>query len=83
MVGVGKKKKEGEEGRKNTEAIYYNENDTIKNGYKYLLGVGGYTGREIGSAKSVQEVFADIDSNMKVLPTDGVVSNEEIDELFK
>ena len=85
MLGVGNDKNQ----KLNAEAVYVerkgsNSIDTSapKNGYKYLLGVGGYTGQEIGDAKSVQEVFADIDNNMKALPTEGVVSNEEIDALF-
>lgn len=38
-----------------------------KNGYQYLLDVGGYKGQEIGKAKSVQEVFADLTSRIEAL----------------
>lgn len=38
-----------------------------KNGYQYLLDVGGYKGQEIGDAKSVQEVFADLTSRIETL----------------
>lgn len=38
-----------------------------KNGYQYLLDVGGYKGQKIGNAKSVQEVFADLTSRIEAL----------------
>lgn len=56
--------------------------NTEQNGYKYLIGVGGYQGREIGDAKSVQEVFADLEDN-KVDKTDiAIITDDEIDEMF-
>ena len=78
MLGIGGWPSE----RKNAEIVYVgrDSNDYIvssdpKNGYKYILGIGGYQGREIGNAKSLQEVIAE-------LPTDGVVTQGEIDEMF-
>ena len=65
MVGVG-----NSSSKKNASAIYvgrdsYNNINTSdpKNGYQYLIDVGGYRGQEIGDAKSVQEVFADLENN--------------------
>lgn len=53
-----------------------------KNGYQYLLGIGGYRGQEIGNAKSVQEVITDLENN-KVDKTDMItITNGEIDEMF-
>ncbi len=70
MVGVGT----GVSARKNASVIYVRRfvGGTIdytdsKNGYQYLLDVGGYKGREIGNAKSVQEVFADLTSRIEAL----------------
>lgn len=73
MVGIGS--------RDNTETIYKNasviyvkrhtngniDKSDQKNGYQYLLDVGGYKGQEIGNAKSVQEVFADLTSRIEAL----------------
>lgn len=60
--------------KKNASVIYVGRDfygDIIasdpKNGYQYLLDVGGYKGREIGDAKSVQEVFADLTSRIEAL----------------
>lgn len=54
---------------KNAAVIYVGRDTTgqidvnaAKNGYQYLIDVGGYQGQEIGDAKSVQEVFADINN---------------------
>lgn len=58
MVGVGNANT-----RKNASIIYYYAHEDPKNGYQYLLGVGGYKGQEIGNAKSVQEVFTDLETN--------------------
>ena len=44
--------------RLSAEATLHTEDG--RNGYKYLIGVGGYQGQEIGSANSVQEVIADL-----------------------
>lgn len=53
-----------------------------KHGYQYLIDVGGYKGQEIGDAKSVQEVFADLENN-KVDKTDiTTITDGEIDEMF-
>lgn len=73
MVGVGNRAN-----RRNASVIYVgrNSDQTIdasdpKNGYQYLLDVGGYKGREIGDAKSVQEVFADHDSRITAIEKGG------------
>lgn len=57
--------------------------NTERNGYKYLIGVGGYQGQAIKQGmKSVQEVFADLETN-KVDKTDMItITNDEIDEMF-
>ena len=63
--------------RKNAEYIYVknNENgylaDDPKNGYKYLVGVGGYDGISTDNTtyKSVQEVIADLTSRIEQLET--------------
>lgn len=56
---------------KNASVIYVGCNDwggidldNPKHGYQYLLDVGGYKGQEIGNAKSVQEVFADLEARI-------------------
>lgn len=69
MVGVGYS-----DSKKNASVIYV-ERDSYgdinasapKNGYLYLIDVGGYKGREIGDAKSVQEVFTDLTSRIEAL----------------
>lgn len=62
--------------RKNAEYIYVknNENnielvDDPKNGYKYLIGVGGYDGISTDNTtyKSVQEVIADLTAHIEQL----------------
>lgn len=73
----------------NAEAVYVSRDRSFinpydsKNGYKYLLGVGGYQGQEIGSAKSVQEVFADLTSRIEALEKrlGEAISNEEINTI--
>lgn len=63
--------------RKNAEYIYAknSENgnlvDDPKNGYKYLIGVGGYDGISTDNTtyKSVQEVIADLTSRIEQLET--------------
>ena len=69
MVGVGTNNS-----KKNASVIYVGLNlygnidiSAPKNGYLYLLDVGGYKGQEIGNAKSVQEVFADLTSRIEAL----------------
>lgn len=73
MVGVGDYT-EQEKIRKNASVIYVGHDSAgnintsdPKNGYQYLLDVGGYKGQEIGNAKSVQEVFADLTSRIEAL----------------
>lgn len=86
MVGVGN---HTDVIRKNASVIYVGrdtnnhlDSSDPKNGYQYLLGVGGYQGQEIGDAKSVQEVFADLENN-KVDKVEGksLVSNTDITKL--
>ena len=64
--------------RKNAEYIYTKNNqygsvlvDDPKNGYKYLIGVGGYDGISTDNStyKSVQEVIADLTSRIEQLET--------------
>ena len=71
-VGIGTSSK-----RKNAEYIYLAaENNTAweqdpKNGYKYLIGVGGYDGISTDNTtyKSVQEVIADLTARIEQLET--------------
>ena len=72
-VGIGNSKT-----RKNAEYIYaknkesgYNLTDDPKNGYKYLIGVGGYDGISTDNTtyKSVQEVIRDLTSRIEQLET--------------
>ena len=76
MVGVGAYKN-----NKNASVIYVGRGfyapDDPKNGYQYLLGVGGYEGQEIGNAKSVQEVFADHDSRIAAVEKGGSVKKSK------
>lgn len=69
MVGVGYS-----DSKKNASVIYverdsygYINASAPKNDYLYLIDVGGYKGREIGDAKSVQEVFTDLTSRIEAL----------------
>ena len=69
MVGVGYGSS-----KQNASVIYVDRGSygainvgNPKNGYQYLLDVGGYKGQEIGNAKSVQEVFADLTSRIEAL----------------
>ena len=73
MVGVGNTNNH-ETIRKNASVIYVGRDEhgdinlsAPKNGYQYLIDVGGYKGQEIGNAKSVQEVFADLTSRIEAL----------------
>ena len=72
-VGIGDVKT-----RKNAEYIYAKNNedgedltDDPKNGYKYLIGVGGYDGISTDNTtyKSVQEVIADLTASIEQLET--------------
>lgn len=71
--------------RKNAEAVYVGRKNSEldptdpKNGYKYLLGIGGYEGQEIGDAKSLQEVIAEHEASLNDI---GALSNEEIDSII-
>lgn len=73
-VGIGR----GNATRKNAEYIYAKNNtnstalvDDPKNGYKYLIGVGGYDGISTDNTtyKSVQEVIADLTARIEQLET--------------
>ena len=77
--------------RKNAEYIYAKNNksgraltDDPKNGYKYLIGVGGYDGISIDNStyKSVQEVIADLTARIEQLEklTANCVSISNVDE---
>lgn len=51
-----------------------------KNGYQYLLGVGGYQGKDIAEGmKSVQEVIADLEKGVAATET---MTVEEIREIM-
>ena len=82
MVGVG-----NSDSNKNASAIYVGRDSTglvdlsdPKNGYQYLLGVGGYAGEAIGTdTKSVQEVIADLEKGVAATET---MTVEEIREIM-
>ena len=82
MVGVGTRG-----GNKNASVIrvgrdtegWVNVTDP-KNGYQYLLDVGGYKGQEIGNAKSVQEVIADLEKGVEAAQQ--TISLDEINEIM-
>ena len=73
MVGVG----DDSNTTKNASAIYvkrdsngYVDPSDPKNGYQYLLGVGGYQGQAIAEGmKSVQEVIADLEKGVAASET--------------
>lgn len=52
-----------------------------KNGFSYFIGIGNYNGQEIGNAKSVQEVFADLENKVDKIDMT-TITNDEIDEMF-
>lgn len=72
-LGVGN----SESNRVNAEVVYVKQSNDgnglptpsdPKNGYKYLLGIGGYTGKDITEGmKSVQEVISDLESRIAIL----------------
>ena len=80
MVGVG-----NYEFKKNASVIYvgrdedgYYVHTDPKNGYQYLLDVGGYKGQAIENGmKSVQEVFADHDSRIAAVEKGGSVKKSK------
>lgn len=64
-------------GRDNNEDINLSD---PKNGYQYLLGVGGYQGKNIAEGmKSVQEVIADLEKGVAATET---MTVEEIREIM-
>lgn len=83
MVGVGN----NDSHTKNASVIYVgrdvNEDINLsdpKNGYQYLLGVGGYQGQAIAEGmKSVQEVIADLEKGVAATET---MTVEEIREIM-
>ena len=83
MVGVGN----SPDLTKNASVIYvkrdtdfFPETNDPKNGYQYLLGVGGYQGRNIEEGmKSVQEVIADLEKGVAASET---MTVEEIREIM-
>lgn len=83
-VGVGNDKHT----KKNASVIYVKRNvDTgdpdpsdPKNGYQYLIGIGGYQGQDIAEGmKSVQEVIADLEKGVAASET---MTVEEIREIM-
>nr|DAU54760.1 MAG TPA: hypothetical protein [Caudoviricetes sp.] len=80
MVGVGNNST-----RKNASVIYVRRRGNIgldvedpKNGYQYLLDVGGYKGQAVENGmKSVQEVFADHDSRITAVEKGGSVKKSK------
>ena len=88
MVGIGN----ANNTRKNASVIYVERNQigdintsAPKNGYQYLIDVGGYNGQEIGDAKSVQEVIADLISRIAELEKQlkEVITKPEIGEIVE
>lgn len=83
MVGVGN----NDSHTKNASVIYvgkdsddYIDPSDPKNGYQYLLGVGGYQGQAIAEGmKSVQEVIADLEKGVAASET---MTVEEIREIM-
>jgi hypothetical protein len=73
-IGIGSVVDSTEEGgtptitRLSAEAIVCTDDN--KNGYKYMIGVGGYKGQAIGTdTKSVQEVIADLEKGVSATET--------------
>ena len=62
--------------RLSAETILHTEDE--KNGYKYLIGVGGYKGQEIGDSKSVQEVISGINTDINTLKTDTSTNKTQV-----
>lgn len=77
--------------RQNSEYTYLNQNNNegintdSRNGYKYLIGIGGYDGvsTDVTTYKSLQEVISDVDSTLKVKAdlVDGKVPLEQLGNL--
>lgn len=82
MIGVG-----NNSNKKNASVIYVGRDEleevdpsNPKNGYQYLLGVGGYQGQDIAEGmKSVQEVIADLEKGVAATET---MTVEEIREIM-
>lgn len=82
MIGVGYNRN-----KKNASVIYVGRDELEevdpsdpKNGYQYLLGVGGYQGQDIAEGmKSVQEVIADLEKGVAATET---MTAEEIREIM-
>lgn len=82
MIGVGNNRN-----KKNASVIYVGRDELEevdpsdpKNGYQYLLGVGGYQGQDIAEGmKSVQEVIADLEKGVAASET---MTVEEIREIM-
>ena len=81
MIGVGNNRN-----KKNASVIYVGRDELEevdssdpKNGYQYLLGVGGYQGQAIAEGmKSVQEVIADLEKGVAATETMTVEDIREI-----
>lgn len=75
MVGVGININNTLIIRQNASVIYVGRDSkgrvdpsNPKNGYQYLIGIGGYQGQAIGTdTKSIQEVIADLESRITAL----------------
>lgn len=85
-IGIGG----GDKFRKNSEYTYLKQdnegiNKDSRNGYKYLIGIGGYDGvsTDVTTYKSLQEVISDIDSTLKVKAdlVDGKIPLEQLGNL--
>lgn len=82
VVGVG-----NDNTTKNASVIYvkrdidgYPDPSDPKNGYQYLIGIGGYQGRNIAEGmKSVQEVITDLEKGVAATET---MTVEEIREIM-
>lgn len=87
MVGIGKYSSDNNHIRKNAVVVYVKldeQNDIVpsdpKNGYQYLIGIGGYQGQDIAEGmKSVQEVIADLEKGVAATET---MTVEEIKEIM-
>ena len=84
-IGIGSVVDSTEEGgtptitRLSAEAIVCTNDN--KNGYKYMIGVGGYKGQAIGTdTKSVQEVIADLEKGVEAAQQ--TISLDEINEIM-
>lgn len=75
MVGIGTNTNSTNIIKQNASVIYVGRDSkggvdpsNPKNGYQYLIGIGGYQGQAIGTdTKSIQEVIADLESRITTL----------------